>query len=73
MKAKRQLRTEQLLFSIGLLLIILPNVFKEYIPMPDFFHGLLVGTGIGLEIIGLILMKKKGLNRCKDSRPETEV
>jgi len=55
----------RLLICSGLLLGTLPNVFAEYIHLPDFFRGFLIGIGIVLEISGLIVMRRMGLsNNC---------
>lgn len=42
---------------VGLLMVTLPSVFKEYVYLPDFFRGFLVGVGLVLEITGLVLLK----------------
>jgi hypothetical protein len=47
----------RLLFSLGLLMATMSFLFKDYIHIPDFFRGLFAGVGIGLEIIGMMLMR----------------
>jgi hypothetical protein len=50
---------ERALICIGLLLATLPQLFKEYIPIPDFLRGLLAGVGLGMELTGFIMLKKR--------------
>jgi len=52
-------RREQLFICIGLLLVTTPTLINDWIKVPDFFRGALMGLGIGLEIIGLVLMTKR--------------
>jgi hypothetical protein len=47
----------RLLFSLGLIMATTSFLLKDYMHIPDFFRGLIAGTGIGLEIIGLVLMR----------------
>jgi|GEM_PF-1031104 len=58
MNIKKQPRPETLWISIGLLLVTVPMMLKHYIPIPDFFRGLLAGVGLGMEIVGLIKLKR---------------
>jgi len=58
MNIKKQPRPERLWLAIGLLLVTVPMMLKHYIPIPDFFHGLLAGVGLGMEIVGLIKLKR---------------
>ena len=48
----------RILVTLGLLLIAIPFLINNYIKIPDFFRGLILGLGIGLEIIGVILLKR---------------
>jgi len=52
----------RLLIAGGLLMVTLPLLFKEYIPIPDFFRGFLLGAGGVFEVAGIVLM-----NRRKDA------
>lgn len=52
-------RKEQLYICIGLLMATLPTVINNWLKMPDFFRGTLIGLGIGLEIIGLVMIIKR--------------
>jgi hypothetical protein len=54
----KQPRSGRLLIAIGLLMVTLPLLFKEYIPISDFFRGLLAGVGLAVEISGLVLMRR---------------
>jgi hypothetical protein len=56
---KKQPLSVRLLISIGLLMAVMPLLFKEYIPMPDFARGAIEGTGLGLEISGIVLMSRQ--------------
>ena len=58
MRLKKLPMPERLLIAGGLLLTTIPGIFAEYVKIPDFFHGLLLGMGLGLEIWGLILLKR---------------
>jgi hypothetical protein len=57
--------------SIGLLLVTVPFLIKEYVKIPDFFRGFFTGIGLALEIIGLIIMTKA--KRSAKNTPESEL
>lgn len=59
MNRNKMNRKEVLFISIGLLMVTTPALVNDWIPIPDFFRGLVAGLGIGLEIIGLILVVKR--------------
>jgi hypothetical protein len=59
MKTRKLPWPERLLICGGLLMATMPLLFKEYIHMPDFLRGFLEGTGIGFEVIGLIVLTKR--------------
>ena len=72
MKNNKQPLTAQVLIASGLLLVTLPTVVKEYVPIPDFFRGFFAGLGLMLEISGLIVMRMKSETWCRYfSKPET--
>jgi len=48
----------RILVTLGLLLIAIPFLINNYIKIPDFFRGLILGLGIGLEIVGVMLLKR---------------
>jgi hypothetical protein len=58
MSIRKQPLNIRLLFSIGLLLVTVPTLIKNYAPIPDFFRGLLLGIGLALEIVGIVKMKQ---------------
>jgi hypothetical protein len=58
MDMRKQPLNVKLLLAIGLLLITLPSLTRDYIILPDFFHGLLTGIGIVLEVVGVIKLKQ---------------
>lgn len=69
MKTQRPPRNASILVSIGLLIVMLPLLFREYIQVSDFFRGLLMGMGITLEIAGLVWMGwGKKINTPVDKR-----
>jgi len=56
MRNNKMTRREQLLICIGLLLVTTPTLINDWIKLSDFFRGVMVGLGLGLEFGGLILM-----------------
>jgi hypothetical protein len=70
MKNRNTPMLERLFIAIGLLLAILPLLFKEYIALPDYFRGCLAGFGIGLEFYGFIRLRRRGYSAC--TRAEVE-
>ncbi len=46
------------LMAIGLLLVVLPIFINNFIKVPDFLRGLLMGIGIVLEIWAFVKLKK---------------
>lgn len=59
MNNKKASQSQLRLIAIGLLLVTVPFIVNDWIPVPDFIRGALVGIGIGLEIVGLIRMKNR--------------
>ncbi|MBP2071387.1 hypothetical protein V6B95_03585 [Thermoanaerobacterium saccharolyticum] len=47
----------QLIF-VGALLISFTEIIRRYIAVGDFVDGLCIGIGIGLEILGIIVLRK---------------
>jgi hypothetical protein len=47
------------LVAIGLLLITVPTLLRDFIPVPHFWSGFLVGVGLVIEITGLVKLKKE--------------
>jgi hypothetical protein len=58
MKIKQQPLEVRLFIIIGLFLVSITAMINRFVAMPDFLHGLLMGAGIGLEIVGVIRMKQ---------------
>lgn len=58
MSIKKQPLNVRLFIAIGLLMVTLPALLRQLITLPDFVHGLLMGAGLGLEIIGLIKLRR---------------
>ena len=65
MKKRRMLPRAKILLSIGLLFAILPMLFKEYVTIPDFIMGGLMGFGITVEVLALIMMRKSKNRYCQ--------
>lgn len=59
MNNKKASQSQLRLMAIGLLLVTVPFIINDWIPVPDFIRGALVGIGIGLEIAGIIRMKNR--------------
>jgi hypothetical protein len=57
--ASKEFRPELKIIAIGLLLVTVPFVVNDWVPIPDFVRGALMGIGIALEIIGLVRMNKR--------------
>ncbi|WP_461451185.1 hypothetical protein [Mucilaginibacter sp.] len=55
---KKQPLYPRILISAGLLMVTMPLLFKEYLPIPDFVRGFLLGAGGVFEIAGIVLMKR---------------
>ncbi|WP_070137722.1 hypothetical protein [Crocinitomix algicola] len=55
------------LISIGLLMVILPNIIEHLSSwhISDLAKGLLIGIGVGFEILGLLLIRKDRLHLKK--------
>ena len=49
-----------LMFCItGILLVVIPLLLKTSIALPDSLAGFITGLGIGLELLAVILIKKR--------------
>ncbi len=57
------------LISMGLLIVVITNSIEHLSSwhITDLFKGMLMGTGIGIEIIGLILINKER-RQTKDNK-----
>ncbi|MDB5124353.1 MAG: hypothetical protein JWP94_2482 [Mucilaginibacter sp.] len=73
MKSLKSLIPARLLIPIGMLVVVTPSLVNHFIAVPDFFRGLLMGAGIGLEIYGLILLRKNGSSTCKVIQQDTKL
>jgi len=43
-------------FCGGLLIVVITSWISRHVVIPDFWHGMLIGVGIALEIIGAVKM-----------------
>ncbi|MGZ3872664.1 MAG: hypothetical protein ACXVJD_07085 [Mucilaginibacter sp.] len=59
MKIKKISRPVIGLTSLGLLMTLAPALIAHYSHISDFLRGYITGTGLGLEIMGFILLKRK--------------
>lgn len=50
---------EMLLIAIGLLLSTSSTLVNDWVHLPDFFRGFLVGVGLAFEVFALILIAKR--------------
>ena len=57
MNAKPPLRV-RLLFVVGLLLIAASLLLNYYVKIPYIVRGIMVGIGIGLEIVGIVRLRR---------------
>lgn len=58
--------------AIGLLSATIPNLINDFVHIPDFFRGAMVGVGFGLEIIGIILMRRNN-KACRNSSADVTI
>jgi len=58
MKEKKIAFAQRMVIVMGLLLVTVPHVLNHWLHLPDFISGSLMGMGIGMEIIGLIKIKR---------------
>jgi len=64
---KKQPTVVRFLIAAGLLMVTLPALLSRFIPLPDFLHGFLAGAGIGLEIVGIIKLKRHQKLECDET------
>jgi hypothetical protein len=67
MKFKNAPKTGRLLLAIGLLLTASSGIIKDFVYIPDFFCGVMMGFGSVLEIIGFILLRRKPDSICRNN------
>ena len=70
MKTEKMTQPEMLLIAIGLLLSTSSTLVNDWVHLPDFFRGFLVGVGLAFEVFALILIakRKRALNNSRNSR-----
>ncbi len=59
------MKSYKFLISFGIFLISVCLVAKQYKPLPDFMQGYIMGTGIGLEILGIARLVKIKVNNAR--------
>jgi hypothetical protein len=58
--------TARQLLAMGLLSTTLPTLINDFVHLPDFFRDLMLGLGLGLEIIGIILLRQRRNSVCEN-------
>jgi hypothetical protein len=53
------IKREQKMMAVGILLVILPLLLRNWLAIPDLYNGLLAGIGIGLELLAIIKMERR--------------
>jgi len=61
------------LITVGLLLVTLPFLLKDFIKIPDFFRGAMMGMGIVFEIAGIVMQTKQKNSKCKTTSSDQEL
>lgn len=65
MKKMKLQQIAQLITSIGLILVVAPMLLSSYMNFPDFPKGIILGIGLGMELIGAVtLIRLKRKNKC---------
>jgi len=59
MRTNKLPNPELQIISAGLLLVTLPFLVNDWVHVPDFIRGTLMGVGVGLEVVGLIRMTRR--------------
>jgi len=73
MNNKRSLNLVRVLVAVGVLLAVSPMFLSDIfnIKLPDFAMGTLAGGGVGLEVMGIVTMRKQRNGKvCKEHEPE---
>lgn len=69
---KKMPKSALILVCSGMLIAILPPLFKEYSNLPDFFWGFLTGASIGIEFMGLYVILKFKKGRKSENRSKIQ-
>jgi hypothetical protein len=67
MKFQKMPRRVRIMISVGLLMTTMPTLINDWVHVPDFLRGAMVGVGLGLEIGGLVAahrLRKTGASGC---------
>jgi hypothetical protein len=63
----------KMLLAIGLLLIVLPLAVNNFIRVPDFLRGLLMGIGLVFEIAAFVTLKKAANTENKNTSTDSKL
>ncbi|RZJ33821.1 MAG: hypothetical protein EOO51_12340 [Flavobacterium sp.] len=55
---KTNLRKPYIIMAMGLLLVVSVQFIARRYAIADFWHGSIVGAGIGLELVALLQMRR---------------
>jgi hypothetical protein len=58
MKIQQQPFYLRSLFSLGIILTVLPVAIRDWVTMPDFFRGIITGLGLGIEVTAFIIISR---------------
>ncbi|MBE4949443.1 hypothetical protein [Chryseobacterium culicis] len=59
-------KKRQIVMAVGILLVMLPQILKSWISIPDLYSSLIVGIGLGLELLAIIkIVKEKRMRNLK--------
>jgi hypothetical protein len=48
--------------AIGMLLVVLPTLFNDVVPIPQFVSGFVMGLGLAVEIVATMKLKREKAN-----------
>jgi hypothetical protein len=67
MKFKNAPKTGILLLALGVLLTASSGIIKDFVYVPDFVRGVMMGVGSVSEITGFILLRRKPDSICRSN------
>jgi len=73
MKFKNVSKTARLLLVMGLFLTASSGIIKDFVYVPDFFRGAMMGLGLGFEIMGIVLFRKDNNSAYKGNDSQSSL